>query len=391
MVQANMRHWYLRRAEAAGGESTPVGGSLMTRVAEGLKPGGWKATLPFPLANSDLTQLPPVAETLWATVGEPISPPGWREALKQRGFDYGACAVTMAREAGAPTRLPKQPTLTLRDLQQVDLPQSTWHPSYGPLDQPEGQATWRAARSLASGERPTQKLLGGFLADTLVVTATLHDDGQSVGLYDIATLLEQRNQGFASWIVAQALALADATWPGRPLVLQNDVGLVPLYEGHGFSRVGFIEHWFLPPGRAQLLTSDVEVAMEALATAVVLEDLPACDALLANCPDLARAELPAGGTALHLAAFSGSAQAVRRLIDAGADPGTPDREHESTPLQWALYGLSQDGPPFKRAQAQAAQLLLAAGAAFEAEDQEDARALGEDLLQRLLGARSDPA
>lgn len=50
---------------------------------------------------------------------------------------------------------------------------------------------------------------------------------------------------------------------------------------------------------------------------------------------------PAGfhphGTALHHAVNSGSLDAVKVLVEAGADLGTKDRIHQGTPLDWAEY------------------------------------------------------
>jgi len=43
------------------------------------------------------------------------------------------------------------------------------------------------------------------------------------------------------------------------------------------------------------------------------------------------------GTALHHAVDSGSLDAVRVLVEAGADRGARDRIHKSTPLGWAEY------------------------------------------------------
>jgi peptide-methionine (S)-S-oxide reductase len=47
--------------------------------------------------------------------------------------------------------------------------------------------------------------------------------------------------------------------------------------------------------------------------------------------------LHAHGTALHHAVDSGSLDAVRVLVEAGADRGARDRIHQGTPLSWAEY------------------------------------------------------
>jgi GNAT superfamily N-acetyltransferase len=387
MALTNMRHWYLSRAQAAGGSVTPVGDSRLTLVQAGMQPGGWKAVLPFPASARDVAALPAGPEAVWTSVGASLCDADVRDALKRRGFEYSACAVTMARRAHTPLALRQTPAgMVLRPLGGMELSETTHHPSYGCLEQPAAQASWRAARRLAAGTRPAQLPLGAFLGDTLVATVTLHADGDSIGIYDVATLPEHRGRGYASWILGQALHLASQTWPFQPQVLQNDIGLVPLYERHDFVRVGVIEHWVLPAGRAPAAQYATSTALESLATAAVLEDMPACDALLAQRPELARQALPSGATALHLAAYNGSALATRRLIQAGADVAAPDRGHESSPLGWALFGLSEDGPPFKREQLRTAELLVGAGAPLGNEEQELARALGADCVRRLQGA-----
>jgi peptide-methionine (S)-S-oxide reductase len=45
----------------------------------------------------------------------------------------------------------------------------------------------------------------------------------------------------------------------------------------------------------------------------------------------------AHGTALHHAVDSGSLDAVRVLVNAGAALGTRDLTHDGTPLDWAEY------------------------------------------------------
>ena len=45
-----------------------------------------------------------------------------------------------------------------------------------------------------------------------------------------------------------------------------------------------------------------------------------------------------GATALHAAAYAGSAPVVRLLLDRGADPEAPDGQWESPALEWAVIG-----------------------------------------------------
>jgi len=48
-----------------------------------------------------------------------------------------------------------------------------------------------------------------------------------------------------------------------------------------------------------------------------------------------------GGTALHSAAYSGSAPAVRLLLDRGADIEARDTSWNSTPIEWAGVGSGE--------------------------------------------------
>ncbi len=43
------------------------------------------------------------------------------------------------------------------------------------------------------------------------------------------------------------------------------------------------------------------------------------------------------GTALHHAVDSGSLEAVRLLVEAGAELGMKDKVHQGTPLDWAVH------------------------------------------------------
>lgn len=58
----------------------------------------------------------------------------------------------------------------------------------------------------------------------------------------------------------------------------------------------------------------------------------------ARCPDLY-----SHGTPLHHAVSSGSLEAVQVLVDAGAKLDTPDTAFQGTPLGWALHALQDEG------------------------------------------------
>ena len=61
------------------------------------------------------------------------------------------------------------------------------------------------------------------------------------------------------------------------------------------------------------------------------------------------ADLYSHASALHHAAWSGSLDAVKTLVEAGADLHARDTAEDATPLGWAEYAESQS-PPERAAQ-----------------------------------------
>ena len=74
-----------------------------------------------------------------------------------------------------------------------------------------------------------------------------------------------------------------------------------------------------------------------------------------------------GGTALHAAAYSGSADAVRLLLDRGADIEARDASWDSPPLDWGAIGsgYQPDGTSQNPDWTAVVQTLLDAGASTE--------------------------
>ena len=73
-----------------------------------------------------------------------------------------------------------------------------------------------------------------------------------------------------------------------------------------------------------------------------------------------------GGTALHAAAYSGSADAVRLLLGRGADLEARDATWDSPPLDWAAVGSGERSGTNRRADWIATvQALLEAGASTD--------------------------
>ncbi|HEX3648872.1 MAG TPA: ankyrin repeat domain-containing protein [Pseudonocardiaceae bacterium] len=122
-----------------------------------------------------------------------------------------------------------------------------------------------------------------------------------------------------------------------------------------------------PTLRAQLADSS------ALITAAEAGDTPAVELLLEiGFPVAVPGRFDRTGTevtALHAAAWAGSAEATKRLLAAGAPVDAADGNWQSTPLQWALIGSSErratnPSPDW----VQTVRVLLDAGAATDRVD-----------------------
>jgi ankyrin repeat protein len=90
--------------------------------------------------------------------------------------------------------------------------------------------------------------------------------------------------------------------------------------------------------------------------AAALGDRARLEELVRDDPELARAWSPDGFTALHYAAFFGTAEAVRALVGAGADLETPSTNQEFAPDARPLHSAVAAG------KSDTAEALLEAGA-----------------------------
>lgn len=118
----------------------------------------------------------------------------------------------------------------------------------------------------------------------------------------------------------------------RQLVLR-DPGAVASRDAIGVSAVlQCLYDWNFGMLEILLATCPVLDIFEAAA----LGKLARLEELLCCSPELARAWSPDGVTALHLACFYGQDEAVRRLLDTGADPSVRARDQAGrTPLEEA--------------------------------------------------------
>jgi len=83
----------------------------------------------------------------------------------------------------------------------------------------------------------------------------------------------------------------------------------------------------------------LEKLIEAARSGVV-EDLKA---ILHSHPQLVRERDETGATPLHYAAFGGHRDAVRLLVEAGADVNATDTQFDATPAGWAIEYLREMG------------------------------------------------
>jgi ankyrin repeat protein len=72
-----------------------------------------------------------------------------------------------------------------------------------------------------------------------------------------------------------------------------------------------------------------------------------------------------GSRALHWAAWVGTPSTVELLIARGANIEARCSEFGATPLFWAVHGYGPNGPKEKKAQVDAARILIKAGASVE--------------------------
>ena len=84
-------------------------------------------------------------------------------------------------------------------------------------------------------------------------------------------------------------------------------------------------------------------SLNQLIEAAKLGMMPELKAIIKAHPELVRERDETGATALHYAAFEGHRDAVRVLVDAGADINTTDAQFGATPAGWAIEYLREMG------------------------------------------------
>ena len=397
--QRNMRDWYLARIQAAGGVVGERDGVSWGHLDDGLSPKGSGTVLPFPDARAHAALLVALAffqnvgTAPWTTLGPPLCDPMGRQVLKSLGFEYQFAGLCMVLGAGGPDREPNNlrvPDFEIRDMDQISLGSEATHPSYGKVTNPAAQASIKAANVLARQKEPAYRLIGAFVGDTLVGTIALFATKASVGIYDLATLPGYRRRGIAAALLSAGIAASARAYADRPVILQCDASLEAFYQRHGFARCGWIEHWAPDAMRLDFETAESSVStdLEDLAVAIETADVDRGLMLLAARPGLATRTLPGnGGGPLHWAAYRGGVELAEALIQTGAPVDMRDARYGASPLQWALIGLSPDGPAFKSGQLAVARSLIAAGAQLQEVERAIAATLSEDDQASLFSAR----
>jgi adenosylhomocysteine nucleosidase len=168
-------------------------------------------------------------------------------------------------------------------------------------------------------------------------------------------------------------------------LLADDPELVNTRDRNGVSALMLSRYRFDRATTDALLALDPELDVFEAATLGIIDRV---NERLVEDPSRATAFSPDGFTALHLAAFFGKTVIARRLIEAGADPGTYSaNEFDVQPLHSAAAGRHVE----------ICRLLIAAGADVNAPQRNGFRALhaaaqhGDvELLELLLSAGADP-
>jgi ankyrin repeat protein len=97
-------------------------------------------------------------------------------------------------------------------------------------------------------------------------------------------------------------------------------------------------------GTSPAVIAAVKKARPGLVTWAASEGAPSAVELLVSVGfdvnSLGRSDMPSNQpwhTALHAAAEDGNLPLARKLLELGADPSLRDKNHDSTPLEWARY------------------------------------------------------
>ncbi len=138
-------------------------------------------------------------------------------------------------------------------------------------------------------------------------------------------------------------ALVNGHWDAAAHLLERGAPLT-------LAAAASLEMWDALPALAQ--TTNARQRQMAFVQAALNGNAEALRRLLALGADVnaPSEDLYAHGTPLHHAVWSGSLDAVRVLVDAGARLDARDQAHAGTPLDWAEYGKRDEVAAWLRAQ-----------------------------------------
>jgi hypothetical protein len=158
---------------------------------------------------------------------------------------------------------------------------------------------------------------------------------------------------------------------------------ISLEDAAGIGRLDIVAQYFEPARAA----SDEE-AVAALMMASWYDQLVVVRFLLDQGVEVGARAPKDGNTALHIAAYSGSAALVELLLKRGAPVNVTDAVYGTPPLVWALHAWLVDGHADAHRYRTVLRLLADAGAEVRAEWLDDGRLRADADLYAVLSARS---
>lgn len=218
---------------------------------------------------------------------------------------------------------------------------------------------------------------GGATTLGLVVTSSPpRDAGVQIA---IADLLLDRRARVDTGVVRSCLMNG---CPEAAAHMAARVASITLEEAAGIGRVDFVAERFEPPGSPPLAE-----AAAALMMASWYERLEVVRLLLDRGVDVAARAPDDGSTALHIAAYQGSAALVAMLLQRGAPIDVVDGRYHTPPLAWALHAWLVDGRGGVEGYRRVLHMLADAGADVKPEWLDDDRLRADRQLYAALKRR----
>lgn len=339
----------------------------------------------------------------WTTFGGVLTPDAIRHEMKVRGFNFVFPGVGMAADLTGSDHEAIDGLPEVRITENLTPEMVGAHPSYGSMKDVGAQRSLATSIVMAR-DRPARVWNVGVVRNGALIGSVMVVFAHSVaGIYDLGVRPADRRQHVATALVRAACRHARERGI-HTAVLQNDPSLIPFYAQFGFVVVTRIDHWFCPKEAVQSVSPSREVLKAARAStsiapekfliAALTDDTTTARSVLLEHPGVANVVVRGseGATPLHMAAYHGALDAVRLLIEAGADIKVRDQRFQGTPLSWAVYGLGRHGPVFKRDQVRAAAALIRAGATLTPDVRQTLEANNPHaagVLDRMI-SRGDP-